>query len=167
MKQRVLGFASVLGLLVSVLLTPQIGSAKELANRLGVGFRNSYAIDLPAAAVSYYPTADYGVIGALGLDTENEASRFAVTGGVRRLIFREDNMNFFMGGTISVLSRENSGDTNSGFELGALVGSEFFLPGLDSLGFNLETGIGVTNVKKVRFRTFADHFLRAGIFFYF
>lgn len=150
-----------------VMLASMGASAKDLTNRLGVGFRNSYAIDLPAAAVSYYPNQDFGVIGALGMDTQTDNSKFAITGGVRRLIFREENMNFFMGGQLSMVSQQVSGDTNSGFDLGGLVGSEFFLPGLDSLGFNLETGVGVTNVKNIRFRTFGDTFLRAGIFFYF
>ena len=142
-------------------------AAKELTSRLGVGFRNAYSIDVPAIATSYYPNPDYGVIGALGVDTQHEASKFVVTGGMRKIVFREENMNFFMGGTLSMLSREQTGETNSGFELAALVGSEFFIAGLDSLGFNVETGIGVTNISKVRFRTFGDHMLRAGIFFYF
>jgi hypothetical protein len=160
------GIMSKLILLLIVLFSG-FAQAKELTNRLGVGFRNTYAFEMPAAAVSYYPNADYGVIGALGLDTQNEYSKFGLTGGLRRFIFREENMNFFMGGTASMVSQELAGETSSGFELAAIVGSEFFLSGLDSLGFNIETGIGVTNVKKVRFRTFGDSFLRAGIFFYF
>ena len=55
----------------------------------------------------------------------------------------------------------------TGFEIAALVGGEFFIHGLDSLGFNFETGVGITNVKKVRFRTLGDHIFRAGMFFYF
>jgi hypothetical protein len=47
------------------------------------------------------------------------------------------------------------------------VGGEFFLNGLDSLGFTFETGVGVTNVKKVRFRTVGDSFVSAGMVFYF
>ena len=76
-------------------------------------------------------------------------------------------MNFFMGGMLTFLSREIAGVSDSGFEMSAVVGGEFFLAGLDSLGINFETGIGVTNVKKVRFRTIGDHPFRAGMIFYF
>lgn len=141
--------------------------AKDLTSRLGVGFRNTYAIEVPAVAASYYPNADYGIIGALGMDTEDSLSRFVVTGGVRRIIFRENNMNFLLGGTMSLLSQERNNETRSGFELATFFGSEFFLPGLESLGFNLEAGVAVSNLNKVRFRTTADHILRAGVFFYF
>lgn len=141
--------------------------AKELASRLGVGFRNSYAFDLPSLSAHYYPNSEYGLIGALGIDTEDQNSRFVFSGGVRKIVFTEENLNFFMGGVLSVISVETAGETDSGFELGALVGSEFFLQGLENLGFNLETGLAVTNVKKVRFRTMGDSFLRAGIVFYF
>lgn len=142
-------------------------SGKEMANRLGVGYRNSYAFDLPSLAAQYYPTSDMGLVGAIGIDTEDQNSKMVFSGGVRKIVFVEDNLNFFMGGMLSVISKETAGATDSGFELAALVGTEFFLQGLENLGFNLESGVAVTNVKKVRFRTMGDSFLRAGIIFYF
>ena len=141
--------------------------AKELSSRLGVGFRNAYSFELPAIAANYYPNPDTGFIGALGLDTAENNAKFALSGGVRRVIFKEDNMNFFMSGILSFVSSETNGSTSSGFEISALVGDEFFLPGLENLGFNIEAGVGVANLSKVRFRTIADHMLRAGVFFYF
>lgn len=152
---------------VSLILWGTGVQAKELASRLGVGFRNSYAFDLPSLAAHYYPNSEYGLVGAIGIDTEDQNSKFAFSGGVRKIIFTEENLNFFMGGVLSVISKETDGSTDSGFELGALVGTEFFLQGLENLGFNVETGMAVTNVKKVRFRTMGDSFLRAGIIFYF
>lgn len=149
------------------ILAPNLASAKELGSRLGVGFRNSYAFDLPSLAVHYFPSSDLGVVGALGVDTEDQNAKFALSGGVRKILFKEDNLNFFMGGVLSLVSKETAGTTDSGFELAALVGSEFFFQGLDNLGFNFESGVAVTNVKKVRFRTMGDSFLRAGIIFYF
>jgi hypothetical protein len=154
----------LLGLL---LLLPQVSLAKDMATRLGIGFRNSYAIDLPSVASIYYPNPDWGLVGALGIDTQTDNSKFAFSVGVRKLIFKEDNMNFFMGGNLGMISNEEAGHSSSGFELNGIVGGEFFFAGLDSLGFNFETGIGVDNADKVRFRTIADHFFRAGIFFYF
>ncbi len=168
MPFRSLGLCGFALLMVSAaLLLPSISSAKELSNRLGVGFRNAYAYDIPSISTVYYPSSDTAVIGALGIDTEDGSSRSAFSGGLRRIIFKEENMNFHMGGVLTFLSREQSGSSDSGFEMSAIVGGEFFLHGLDSLGFTFETGVGVTNVKKVRFRTLADSPLRAGMIFYF
>jgi len=141
--------------------------AKELSSRLGVGFRNAYSIDVPSVATIYYPSSNWGLIGALGVDTREQYSSFVVSGGMRKIIFMEDNMNFFMGGQLSMVSSQNTTRTNSGFEIAALAGGEFFLQGLENLGFNFETGIGVSNIDTVRFRTLGDSFLRAGIIFYF
>ena len=147
-------------------------NAKEMGSRLGVGYRDAYSFELPSLAAIYYPSSLYAVVGALGVDTQENASKSAVSVGLRRLVFLEDSLNFFMGGQVSMVSLERANttggyDTKSGFELSALVGAEFFLPGLDNLGFSFETGVGIASIDKVRFRTLGDHMLRAGMFFYF
>lgn len=141
--------------------------AKDLSSRLGVGYRDAFPIGLPALAMHYYPNSDVGIVGALGVDTAEFNSRFGLLVGVRKIIFKEDNLNFFGGGNFSLLTVEVAGIKESGYELSGVVGSEFFLSGLDNLGFNVETGVAVTSLGKVRFRTLGDNFLRAGIIFYF
>lgn len=141
--------------------------AKDLSSRLGVGFRDSFPFSLPSLALHYYPNADVGLVGAIGVDTEDQNSKFGLMIGVRKIIFKEDNLNFFAGGHFSILTQEILGNKKSGYELAGIMGTEFFLSGLDNLGLNFETGIAVTNLDKVRFRTLADHLFRAGIVFYF
>ena len=150
-----------------VLLVGGISDAKEMSRRLGVGYSNEYSVNLPSIAAVYYPSSNFGVTGALGIDTSNQNSNFAIQGGVRKILFTEDNMNFHMGGLLSLLSQSVAGTNNSGFELGAVVGGEFFLPGLENLGLTFDTGVGVTNVTSVRFRTLGNSFLNAGMIFYF
>lgn len=164
MRQRLIS-VTVLVLALSVFSSAQ---AKELSNRLGVGYRASYVtFTLPSVAAVYYPSSNFGVLGAIGIDTEDNNSKFALMGGVRRILFKEDNLNFFMGGNIAIINNEVNGERDSGFELSALYGAEFFLPGLESLGFDIESGAGVTNVGKTRFRTMGDSFVSVGIIFYF
>jgi hypothetical protein len=154
--------------LIIVLLFPLIGWSKDLTSRLGVGYRNSLVtLSMPSAAMVYHPSQDYALYGSLGVDTEESNSRFAFAFGMRRFVFREENMNFFTGGQLAMVNQEINSNKDSGFEVAALVGGEFFLPGLESLGFTFETGIGVTTVKKTRFRTLGDSFVGAGIIFYF
>jgi hypothetical protein len=142
--------------------------AKDMSNRLGVGYKNQSSVDLPSIAVQYYPGADLGLSAALGVDTKSQNSRFGFMVKLNRIIFQEDNLNFYMGAGAGLLSQETAGSNESGFELMGLGGAEFFLPGLENLGFCFEAGTAITSVSSgVRFRTFGDSPIRAGMMFYF
>jgi hypothetical protein len=147
--------------------------AKDLTNRLGIGIKNNNSVDLPAIAAIYYPNADVGITGSLGVDTQKDNSKFAANVGIRRILFREDHMNFYFGGQVGLLNVETpkpaSTDTDkqSGFEMNAVFGAEFFFAGLDSLGFSFEGGVGLTSMDETRFRTVGDTPLKAGLIFYF
>lgn len=143
--------------------------AKDLANRLGIGFSNQFHENLPSLAVKYYSSTEMAFSAALGVDTQKDNSRFGFLVKMYRSMgegFMEENLNFYMGGGAGIISVENSGDNNSGFELMGFTGAEFFLPGLDSLGFMFEAGVGVTSISShVRFRTVGG--VNAGMVFYF
>jgi hypothetical protein len=142
--------------------------AKDLSNRLGVGYSNQFSSDLPSIAVRYYPNSNYGLMAALGVDTEDQNSRFGFSAKIMKIVFREDNMNFYTAASAGIVSRELAGKNDSGFDLSGLVGAEFFLPGLENLGISFEGGVAVTSISsQVRFRTVGDSPLRAGMIFYF
>lgn len=164
--KSILTVVIILNSIIALVIT-ESAAAKELSNRLGVGFRDAYSFSLPSISTIYYPSSSWGMVGAIGIDTVDQSSSFALSGGARKIIFTEDNMNFFMGGMLSMLNQQTATAMNSGFEIEGLVGGEFFLTGLDNLGFSFETGVAVSSMNKVRFRTVGDSFLRAGITFYF
>ncbi|MES2963225.1 MAG: organic solvent tolerance protein [Bdellovibrionota bacterium] len=154
--------------LLFIALAPLNAQAKDLSNRLGIGYKNQFGADVPGVAVQYYPGADLGVSATLGVDTQQSSSRFGFMAKLYRVVFQEDSMNFYMGAGAGLLSQELTGRTDSGFELMGFGGSEFFLPGLENLGFSVEMGVAVTSLSNgVRFRTFGDSPLRAGMIFYF
>lgn len=151
-------------------LVTTTANAKDLATRLGIGYSNQFGLteDLPSLAVRYYPNGEYGIGAALGVDTEEDNSRFGFLVKIYKLVFKEDNLNFYTGAGGGLVSREQTNQNDSGFDLSGFVGAEFFLPGLENLGFSFEAGVGVTSIdNEVRFRTIGDHPLRAGIIFYF
>ena len=150
-------------LVIGVVLATQSVFAKDLTNRLGVGVKSHDTLSLPQLAVVYNPTSEYAVTGALGIDTQKDESRFALDAGVRRIVFKEDHMNFFMGGNLGLVNFETVGNKQSGFELNAVFGGEFFFAGLDSLGFSFEGGAGVVSADDVRFKTLANF----AVIFYF
>jgi len=157
-------------ILIALVALSTAAQAKDLAARLGVGYTNQFGLDqdLPSVALRYFPNQEYGIMGAFGVDTTKDNSRFGAQFKIMKLIFKEDNLNFYTAAAAGIVSRELEGKTNSGFDLSGVVGVEFFFPGLENLGFSMEAGVGVTSVSsEVRFRTIGDHPLRAGIFFYF
>jgi len=142
--------------------------AKDMSSRLGIGYRNQFVTDLPGIAVQYYPNSDVAIAGAIGIDTQKDFSRFGLMARVHRIIFHESNLHFYMGAGAAAISAEVAGQNESGFELQGFTGCEFFFAGLENLGFTFETGISVVSLSSnVRFRTFGDSPIRAGITFYF
>ncbi len=157
----------VLALIVTSSLVPSQADAKDMRQRLGLGIKNNNSFDLPALAGVYYAASEVAITGGLGMDTQKDNSKFALTGGVRRMIFFEEHMNFYFGGSLSLVNIETNADKQNGWELNALFGTEFYLAGLENLALTFEGGAGVVSMREVRFRTIADHPFRAGILFYF
>lgn len=142
--------------------------AKDLTNRLGFGFSNQFYVDLPSVMAMYYPNPETGLSAALGVDTTDQNSKFGLSFKYYKMIFPEDNMNFYMGGGFSLVSNETNGKSNSGYELSGFIGAEYFFQGLDSLSFRMEAGLGiVSDDDGVIFRTIGSHPLKAGMIFYF
>ncbi len=157
-------------IVVAAVFLSQMASAKDLSNRMGVGYADQFGLtqSLPSLAIRYYPNSDYGLMAALGVDTEDDNSRFGAMAKIIKLMFKEDHLNFYTGAGAGLVSQEISGDNDSGFDLSGFVGAEFFFAGLENLSMNFEAGVGVTSISdEIRFRTIGDHPLRAGIFFYF
>ncbi len=142
----------------------------DLANRLGVGYSDqlSSTVSLPSITARYYPNSRTGFSLAVGVNTQNQNSRFGVLGKLYRIIFMEDHMNFYVGGGAGMLSVETAGNNNSGFVLMGFLGGEFFFAGLENLGFTFEAGVGIrSDSNGTLFRTIGDHPMRGGIIFYF
>lgn len=154
--------------LIALLFVSGWAEAKDMTNRLGIGYRDQFSTSMPGVAAQYYPGADLGVSGVLAVDTQKDNSRFGMMAKLHRIVFHEDNLHFYMGAGAGILSVETSGSNQSGFELAAFCGAEYFFSGLENLGFSVETGVDVTSLSSsVRFRTVGDSPLRAGITFYF
>lgn len=168
MKDRSWKSKVVFGMLLGALMVPVAGWGKDLTHRLGVGYKNQFVYDLPSVAVQYYPVASTGISAALGVDTQTDNSKFGLMVKMHRIVFTEQQMNFYMGAGLGLISSEVAQKNDSGFELNTFLGAEFFFPGLESLGFSFEAGVAVTSLSGgTRFRTLGDSPLRAGIIFYF
>lgn len=162
------GLMRILLVISATLMLSSTALAVDLANRLGVGYSNQLSEDLPAITARYYPNASTGMSLAVGVNTRNDNSAFGVLAKLYRIVFTESNMNFYIGGGAGLLSVETAGQNNSGFELMGFLGGEFFLSGLENLGFTFEAGVGIrSDSDGTLFRTIGHHPLKGGIIFYF
>lgn len=157
-----------LGLFLSLVLgVSEVVYAKEMPQRLGVGIKNNTREDIPSLAALYNVNGDFAIYGGFGLDTKKDFSKSQGTVGIRHIIFQEPNLHFYTSGQASVVNYENPNGKESGFEVGFLLGTEFFFAGLENVGFSFEGGVGLSTVDSTRVYTIADHPFRAGILFYF
>ena len=128
-------------LLLCLSLFPATASAKDLAGKAGLGFNNQFAVGTSSLSARFVlPTSDLHLaleanVGASVLKGQDNA----FFGGARVLygVVREDNMIVHLG--------LGAGFWGEGYQnslrLQPVMGAEFFLYGLENLGFLVEWGL--------------------------
>lgn len=138
--------------------------ARELQGRLGLGYNSEFGNGaLPSLSLKYALARDLGTELVIGVDTAAPTSTIGAF-KLSKGLFRETNLNFsaFAGAGMVTLSG------TSGFEGLVGFGLEFFIPGLESVGFSTDTGVSLGNSSgSFTVRTLGVSFLNAGIHFYF
>lgn len=152
----------------SLLLSASAG-ARDLQGRLGLGYNAELANvtqpgGVPALSIKYGLTKDLGVEGIFGTDTQGPRNTALGIKGFKN-IFYETNLNFYTMAGAAMLTANN----RSGAEFLGGFGVEFFIPGLESLGLSMETGLSLDNLDTGAFalKTMGFSFLNAGMHFYF
>jgi hypothetical protein len=137
--------------------------ARDLQGRIGLGYNAQFANKLPGVSLKYGLTRDIAAELILAIATTSP-SNSATAIKMFKNLFLENNLNFYFmlgGGIINVSSQ-------AGVSLMAGFGVEFFIPGIDSLGFAVETGAAFDNASGgYALKTLGMSFLDAGIHFYF
>ncbi|HRK02382.1 MAG TPA: hypothetical protein PLH57_06915, partial [Oligoflexia bacterium] len=137
--------------------------AKDLRSRLGIGFVDQYSNGVPALSAKYGLTKDLHIATALGFSTADRAD-VVFSGKIFKNIFFETNLNFYSALALAYLKH----DERSGIEILGVLGAEFFIPGVDSLGLSFETGVSGSNITNTFvLKTIGFTFLHAGMHFYF
>lgn len=132
-------------LVLSALVFSSATHAKDLRGRTGVGFNEQFG-HVSALSVRYglptpSPVMNIQVEGMFGLDTAATDAGGNVVYGARVLygFLAEDNLNLFAGGGLGGVNRaaENT------LRLQPTMGTDFFLFGLENLGFTIEWGLNI------------------------
>jgi len=145
--------------------------SKDLTSRLGIGYNAQILSGTTAISGKYALSTDYAASGFIGFRAGGDDNNSTFVAGAKgyRNAYQEENANFYIGGGVGLSSEETGPDTtDTGFDLMAFLGSEFFFMGLPNLGFTFEAGVTLTNRGSgISFQTTSGSFVTTGMHYYF
>lgn len=164
-----LALGGALLLLLLLPTTARVASARELQGRLGLGYNAQFANaaatnGVPGLSAKYALERDLAAEAIFGAALGGTPSNMVIGMKVFKNLFLETNLNFYFlagGGYLSA-------NSNTGFQFLTGFGTEFFFPGLESLGLSMELGASMDNLTgSFITKTMGVSFLNAGMRFYF
>ncbi len=158
----------------ATLATSPVAEAKDLHGRFGVGYNGQFSNreatrGVPGVSIKYGLTRDLGASLVFGINTASPVNSVTALKFFQN-IFAETNMNFYftLGGGILSTADSTGLVSATSTEFLTALGAEFFIPGLESLGFTIESGVKFTNVTGTfALKTMGLSFIDAGVHFYF
>lgn len=150
-------------LAITIVLLSCTVEARDLGGRLGLGYNSEFSNGVPGISLKYGLTREIGIEGILGIVTSSPGRSVSAV-KLSKNVFYETNLNFYFALGGGVLTANNI----TGAEFIGAFGAEFFIPGIESLGFAMETGANFSNISgSFVLSTLGVSFLNAGIHFYF
>jgi hypothetical protein len=152
--------------LLVVIFSPSV-QALERRGRLGLGFNNQLATDLPALSFKLQRSRSFAFGGMVGLSTDDHNGGMGAGLKIYRILFDEPQLNFYtslMGGYLK--DKNGPGSSRTGFQFDLTLGSEFSFAGLQSLGFSLEFGVSMNKLDDFVVETTAGGMIIAAVHFY-
>ena len=142
--------------------------AKELTGRLGIGYnaqfsQTSLTNGVPGISLKY-GFAPRSMIEMIGGYYSGKTGTGVAALKYMHTLHPESYANFYflLGGGLVSAEGKNGSEFIGGF------GSEFFIPGVDSIGISFEAGMSIENITSDSFvlKTFGVSFINAGMHFY-
>lgn len=139
--------------------------AKNMDGRLGMGVTSMSFTQSAGMSVKYFHTALQATSFLAGFNTESNSYQLGIK--PTRLIVLEENMNVFLGIGAYLVNDQVAGVSAAGLQFDAVLGGEFFLPGLPNLGLQFEMGIGLRSQRTTSFRSIGGGFAQGAVHYYF
>lgn len=161
MKHLILG--------IVILLGSQNILAASQAGRLGVGMSNHIVSGIQTLSMKLQRNRAEAVGGIFGLNSSEDGSFYALGLKYYRLIYEEPQLNFYSTAAVATFTAKNddTDETQQGYQVDALFGTEFSFQGLESVGFSFEFGLGMYNYQdKTTIGTQNYNMLRSAVHFY-
>lgn len=157
--------------LLTLISLNQTAHARELFGRTGLGYNAQFANTnltngVPAISIKYGLAPRAAIQAIAGFYSGGDGSGVAALKYLQT-IRGENYANFYYTfglGTVSALQRNGTQ-----FLLG--IGAEFFIPGVDSVGFSFESGVTAESLTSTSqsfiLKTYGVSFIHAGMHYYF
>jgi hypothetical protein len=141
--------------------------AKNMDGRLGLGLTIHDYDHTPALSMRYHLSNYTSSTILVGFNSESAIQSFVFGGKLQQNAHLEENLNFYVGvGLFVVQDKGPDPSPSTGIEVDGLFGTEFFFSGLPNLGIQVETGVAMTTLRNVSFRTVGNGFFGGAIHYY-
>ena len=160
-------FKTIISLLIILITSSKIW-AKSYVGHLGLGVSTQLANEIPSISIKNY-NSDSFAWGLLGnFSTKDKKGGWGIGGKAYKNIFAEPHLYFFAGFLFGIVNSKLDNDSGSktGVQIDFTVGSEFFIPGLESIGMSFEAGLSLNTIDEFVVETAGHSFITAAIHFY-
>ncbi len=153
-------------LFIPLFFFPLILNASPNLGHLGLGYSNQLVNSIPGVSVKYQATQTISYGGLFNFSTADNGG-WGLGAKFYRNIFAEPNLLFYGAFLLGYASRDlPQGQSDSGVQMDLTIGSEFFIPGIQSIGLSFEAGLSFNTLNGSTFQTAGSNFVTAEVHFY-
>lgn len=150
-------------LLTLIVFSSSSAYAINLIGRTGIGYSNQFVSDLDAISFKFQRSRDLAYGAMLAVDGDSDYVNYGIGLKLFKYIFDEPHLNFYAAGLLGLLEK----DDESGYQFDGTLGSEFHVPGIESIGFSFEFGFSVNKLgDSTNVQTVGYNFFSAAVHFY-
>jgi hypothetical protein len=167
-KEGPMFFKKILPLLIILTLPTQVW-ARSYVDHFGVGVTTQLENQIPSISIKDYISDSFAWGLAGNFNTDDKIGGWGISGKVFKNFFAEPNLFFFaafMFGILNSKKYKDVGGNTTGIQADLTIGSEFFIPGVESLGLSFETGLSINTLNEFTFKTTGHSFVTAAVHFY-
>ena len=153
-----------LSLLFLLCLTATTSFALDRRNRLGIGFSDQLnGMNSISFKIQKSRSIAFEVLGHI--NAEDDESKGIGT-KIFKNIFDEPNLNFYLAVLGGMVSEKREMKRDSGFQFDFTAGSEFSIPGLQSIGLSFDVGVSISTLDDIKINSTSSRFVIGAIHFY-
>lgn len=156
-------------LIALILVCSQQTFAASQVGRLGVGMSNHLVSGMQTISMKLQRNRSTALGGLFGIDSSKDGSFYALGLKLYRLIYEEPQVNFYsaFGGAMFTYKNTTDDETEQGYQLDGLFGTEFSFQGMESVGFSFEFGLGMYKYQgETHVSTLGYNVVKSAVHFY-
>ncbi len=140
----------------------------SMVGRLGIGMTNHLISSQKAISLKLQRNRSTAFGGHFAMDSSSDGMSYALGLKGYKYIYEEPQLNFYSALSATYLTYINQEEeTESGYQVDGVFGTEFSFQGLESVGFSFEFGMSMYQYEtKTHISTIGHNILAAAVHFY-